>query len=71
MTRPDRIPDPRQKIGYWVGQTHSFSFIPRSLPLFGRTCRNAYYSDQFSVVSGQQTQPVIQLVASLSTKTDD
>jgi hypothetical protein len=31
MTRPDRIPDPRQKIGYWVGQTHSFSFIPRSL----------------------------------------
>jgi hypothetical protein len=32
MTRPDRIPDPRQKICYWVGQTHSFSFIPRSLP---------------------------------------
>ncbi len=31
MTRPDRIPDPRQKICYWVGQTHSFSFIPRSL----------------------------------------
>jgi hypothetical protein len=30
MTRPDRIPDPRQKICYWVGQTHSFSFIPRS-----------------------------------------
>jgi hypothetical protein len=30
MTRPDRIPDPRQKIRYWVGQTHSFSFIPRS-----------------------------------------
>jgi hypothetical protein len=31
VARPDRIPDARQKIRYWVGQTHSFSFIPRSL----------------------------------------
>ena len=46
MTRPDRIPDPRQKICYWVGQTHSFSFIPRSpIDLMG-TSGNAYYSDQ-------------------------
>jgi hypothetical protein len=47
MTRPDCIPDPRQKIGYWVGQTHSFSFIPRSLPtqlaqLAGRTSENVF-----------------------------
>jgi hypothetical protein len=52
MTRPDRIPDPRQKICYWVGQTHSFSFIPRSLAA-ARTSENAYYSFQFSVVSFQ------------------
>jgi hypothetical protein len=30
MAGPDGIPDARQKICYWVGQTHSFSFIPRS-----------------------------------------
>src|SRR6202012_5561910 len=30
----DRIPDARQKIGYWISQTHSFSFIPRSLAIF-------------------------------------
>ena len=39
MTRPDCVPDARQKIGYWVGQTHSFSFIPRSLP--GPLARNS------------------------------
>jgi hypothetical protein len=33
MTRTDCIPDSRQKICYWVGQTHSFSFISRSLPV--------------------------------------
>src|ERR1019366_6849545 len=30
MAGPDRIPNTRQKICYWVGQTHSLSFIPRS-----------------------------------------
>jgi len=56
MTRPDRIPDPRQKIRYWVGQTHSFSFIPRSSVRRGgpETCGNVYYSCQSSVVSFQQ-----------------
>jgi hypothetical protein len=49
MTRPDRIPDPRQKICYWVGQTHSFSFISRSLPVspsIRRTSGNVYSSVQ-------------------------
>ena len=56
MTRPDRIPDPRQKICYWVGQTQSFSFIPRSsVPkvIGSETSGNAYCSYQFSVVSSQ------------------
>jgi hypothetical protein len=58
MTRPDRIPDPRQKIRYWVGQTHSFSFIPRSLPTLvfrdsGRTCGNVSCSCQLPVTSFQ------------------
>jgi len=52
VTRPDCIPDPRQKIGYWVGQTHSFSFIPRSSAM-AETCGNAYYSEQWSVHSDQ------------------
>src|ERR1035438_6395005 len=55
LTRPDRIPDPRQKICYWVGQTHSFSFIPRSPTVLMGTSGNACYSDQWSVVSGQCT----------------
>jgi hypothetical protein len=53
MTRPDRIPDPRQKIRYWVGQTHSFSFIPRSPTDPMGTSGNAYYSEQCTVDSGQ------------------
>src|SRR6185437_8603254 len=31
VTRPDRIANPRQEICYRIGQTHRFSFIPRSL----------------------------------------
>ena len=47
MTRPDRIPNTRQKICYWIGQTHSFSFIPRSPAAHpSGTCGNAYHSDQ-------------------------
>jgi hypothetical protein len=53
MTRPDRIPDPRQKIRYWVGQTHSFSFIPRSSAA-AETSGNGYNSDRLSVFSCQQ-----------------
>jgi hypothetical protein len=45
MASPDGIPDARQKICYWVGQTHSFSFIPRSLTT-ARTCGNACSSFQ-------------------------
>src|ERR1039458_1282917 len=57
MARPDCIPDPRQKICYWVSQTQSFSFIPRSLPVLvapssGRTRGNVttVVSDQSSKV---------------------
>src|ERR1035441_368648 len=56
VTCPDCIPDARQKIGYWVGQTHSFSFIPRS----SACCRKpagmptTVISCQFSVVSQRQ-----------------
>src|SRR6185312_2882207 len=39
MTRPDGIPDARQKIRYRVTQTHSFSFIPRSSAA-AETCGN-------------------------------
>src|SRR5579862_1724633 len=30
VTRTDRIANTRQKVCYWIGQTHRFSFIPRS-----------------------------------------
>jgi hypothetical protein len=53
MAGPDGIPDARQKICYWVGQTHSFSFIPRS-SAEAETSGNAYYRDQCSVFSVQQ-----------------
>src|SRR6185312_4026982 len=39
MTRPYGIANPRQKIRYRIGQTHRFSFIPRSLAAT-RTCGN-------------------------------
>jgi hypothetical protein len=39
MTRPDCIPDARQKICYWIRKTHSFSFIPRSSAK-AETCGN-------------------------------
>src|SRR4051812_8081999 len=62
MTRPDRVPDPRQKICYRVTQTHSFSFIPRSLPVspsIRRTRGNVHYSFsyQFSVFSTDLLPP--------------
>ena len=48
MAGPDGIPDARQKICYWVGQTHSFSFIPRSSGLTRRKPAGmCYYSVQF------------------------
>jgi hypothetical protein len=33
VARTDGIADARHEIGYWVGQTHSLSFTPRSLRL--------------------------------------
>ncbi len=30
VTRTDRIANAGQKVCYWIGQTHRFSFIPRS-----------------------------------------
>jgi hypothetical protein len=31
VARTDRITQARQEICYWIGKTHRFSFIPRSL----------------------------------------
>jgi hypothetical protein len=31
VTRTDGIADACQEVGYWIGEIHSFSFIPRSL----------------------------------------
>ena len=31
VARADGVADARQKVGYWIGEVHSFSFIPRSL----------------------------------------
>jgi hypothetical protein len=28
VARADRVANARQKIGYWIGKVHSFSFIP-------------------------------------------
>src|ERR1700722_18708180 len=52
MAGPDGVPDARQKICYWVGQTHSFSFIPRSSAI-AETCRNVstVNSGQWTVIS--------------------
>jgi hypothetical protein len=53
MAGPDGIPDARQKICYWVGQTHSFSFIPRSSAVAetsGNVFEFSVRSSWFSVV---------------------
>jgi hypothetical protein len=31
MTGTDGVADAGQEVGYWIGEVHSFSFIPRSL----------------------------------------
>jgi hypothetical protein len=57
MAGPDGIPDARQKICYRVGQTHSFSFIPRSSAAAETSGNVRGLHPKFSVVSFQFSAP--------------